>query len=126
MRGLPAGHIQGWAWGEVLAQAAATGSAEQRQTAIHLALNPYSDLDLDLVASGSDSAGTGRASADRVERVETAHSVAAEQRNVLSQIMRRLGDATPEPVRTRQAILEQLLGPDCVEWQTLRRAIEIK
>jgi hypothetical protein len=111
VRGLPAGHIRGWAWGEVLAQAAATGSAEQRQTAIHLVLNPYANLDLDLVASGSDSAGTGRAPADRLERVEMAHSVAAEQRNVLSRIMRRLGDATPEPVRTRQAVLERLLGP---------------
>jgi hypothetical protein len=111
VRGLPAEHIQGWAWGEVLAQAAATGSAEQRQTAIHLALNPYANLDLDLVASGSDSAGTGRAPADRLERVEMAHSAAAVQRNVLSRIMRRLGDATPEPVRTRQAALEQLLGP---------------
>jgi hypothetical protein len=111
VRGLPAGHIQGWAWSEVLAQAAATGSAEQRQTAIHLALNPYANLDLDPVASGSDSPGTGRAPADRAEPVETAHSVAAEQRNVLSQIMRRLGDATPEPVRTRQAILEPLTGP---------------
>ena len=111
VRGLPAGHIQGWAWGEVLAQAAATGSAEQRQTAIDLALNPYANLDLDLVASGSDWAGTGRAPADRLERVEVAHSVAAEQRNVLSRIVRRLGGATPEPVRTRQAILEQFLGP---------------
>jgi hypothetical protein len=123
VRGLPAGHIQGWAWGEVLAQAAATGSAEQRQTAIHLALNPYSDLDLDPVASGSDSAGTGRAPPDRVERVETAHSVAAEQRNVLSQIMRRLGDATPEPVRTRQAVLEPLLGPapdQPLPWEAVR------
>ena len=110
VRGLPAGHIQGWAWGEVLAQAAATGSAEQRQTAIHLALNPYANLDLDLVTSGSDPAGTGRTPADRLEQVEMAHSVAAEQRNVLSRIMRRLGDATPEPVRTRQAVLEQLLG----------------
>lgn len=108
VRGLPAGHIQGWAWGEVLAQAAATGSPEQRQTAIHIALNPYANLDLDRVASGSDPESTGRAPADRLEM---AHSIAAEQRNVLSRITRRLGNATPEPVHTRQALLERLLGP---------------
>jgi hypothetical protein len=110
VRGLPAGHIQGWAWGEVLAQAAATGSADQRETAVRLALSPYTNLDLDLVASGNEQAARGRLHADRREHVEVARGIGAEQLTALSRITRRLGKDTPELLRSRQAVLERLLG----------------
>lgn len=107
VQGLPNGNV-GWAWGEVLAHVAATGTEEQRNSAIILALEGYEDLDLDLIDSNQTRSALPPADD---ESAREARAAVAEQLVALSRINRRLGDLTPANVRERQVRLEQKLGP---------------
>ncbi len=108
VRGLPTGFTIGWAWGEVLAHVAATGTDEQRRRATRLAIDGYEDLDLDLIDSADDKS---RSTQPGDEASREAQAAAEEQLVALSVITRRLGDLTPPDLRHRQATLEQKLGP---------------
>ena len=110
VRGLPARDLDGWAWGSVLAHVAATGSAEQREAAVQLVLDPYAKLDLGIVSAGSDQASLDNLPPEQQEHIHLARSVAAEQLVAMSQVSRELGESAPKAVLDRQSRLEALLG----------------
>jgi hypothetical protein len=108
VRGLPTGFTVGWAWGEVLAHVAATGTDEQCRKATRLAIDGYEDLDLDIIDSANEKSLSTQL--DDEARSE-AQAAAEEQLIALSVITRRLGDLAPPHLRHRQVTLEQKLGP---------------
>lgn len=105
VQGLPNGTV-GWAWGEVLAHVAVTGTDEQRNRVITLALEGYGDLDLDLIDSNQTRSPLPPADDEPAREARAA----AEQLVALSLITRRLGDHTPPNVRERLVGLERKLG----------------
>jgi hypothetical protein len=52
VRGLSAGVTAAWCWGEVLAHLAEIGTADERDSAIDLAIQPYHSIDFGALASG--------------------------------------------------------------------------
>jgi len=109
VRGLDDGLTPAWAWGEVLAHVADTGTDEQRDAVTEFVVEPYRSLDLDVLNNGPTEPQS--LSEEQEGRAREARELAVGQLVALSLIGRRLGTATPTAVRERLTRLEELLGP---------------
>ncbi|MFJ6726667.1 hypothetical protein ACIQPQ_17330 [Streptomyces sp. NPDC091281] len=105
VRGLPLNSTVAWAWGEVLAHLADTGTEPVRESAVALAMEPYASLDLDAISASASSSRSDTASADRDQRL------AHEQLVALSLIERRIGPRLAPSARARLTQLTEAFGP---------------